>query len=482
MKINDVLFNNPDLNDVTGGMTPQEIGGAIKASSGKIPLVVFIGDSITAREYRIISGCTVVGNGNGTSTVTLGQAYNLLANGSVRFFVGDRTNVEGNGLRSIVSRISGTSAVITSSAPDFSGTVVGVSVIVKAQKTDHGYATFCNARLKSGGFVFNSENFGVGGDTTSDIINRISEITDYIAAHDGPVLAVELSGTNDASGLIASSVILENRATIWGLLKQTGARVIAGTLPPAAVTEENAIVSAVNSGISELADSSGVEVWNFNSVLVDENGDFDAIRMYSDGTHPDISGAARGGYLLSEILSKSLVGYGYNDDSKNTIANSGFVDSGTGLASDWAVTENTTTTTASVVDGGSIGNVQKLSISCADAGGGDSLLQSSSFSSSLSTSKTYKFRANVSVKNAVNVSSVVIGVEITISGVKYLERMLTANVGDSSAMDGQLSGVFETSPIILPSSPAVAVAKCQVYFNGIGSADVFVSDFYSLEV
>lgn len=57
MKINDVLFNNPDLNDVTGGMNAEEIGGALLSSRQNIIVVSeLMGDDLIASASIIDSG------------------------------------------------------------------------------------------------------------------------------------------------------------------------------------------------------------------------------------------------------------------------------------------------------------------------------------------------------------------------------------------------------------------------------------------
>jgi len=183
--------------------------------------------------------------------------------------------------------------------------------------SENGFAVWASV-LSNGGLVFSpSLNFGVSGDTTTQMLARISSV---VAA--APSYCTVLGGTNDlgtgaGDATVSYATITGNLQTIYTTLLNAGICVIAIPILPKAglnlSTTKTALLNRVNEWIRRYCMSS-----TSNIVLADP---FESLVDYTkttgepiggyaggvtsvtvDGTHPN----KRGGYLFGKTIVDAL--------------------------------------------------------------------------------------------------------------------------------------------------------------------------------
>jgi len=93
-----------------------------------------------------------------------------------------------------------------------------------------GYFTYARQLLNQRFYYDYNYNFGVFGDTTTQMLARIDSV---IAV--GPSVCVVLGGINDLIGGETAATVMANLTTIWARLNSAGIKVIAGTIFPASI-------------------------------------------------------------------------------------------------------------------------------------------------------------------------------------------------------------------------------------------------------
>lgn len=173
---------------------------------------------------------------------------------------------------------------------------------ISATVESHGATSFLTmAALHSGGRMQIVRNAGVGGETTAQMLDRLSS---GVLAYDPDACIVE-AGTNDSRASDAArDATVATLRTIWETLANANVRPIATTLTPridfspAMEAPEIKRFYEVNDGIRRAAETDGVFLVDLHRAGVDvADGGFRS-GYSTDGLHPIAAGAdALGAYV-----------------------------------------------------------------------------------------------------------------------------------------------------------------------------------------
>jgi lysophospholipase L1-like esterase len=165
-----------------------------------------------------------------------------------------------------------------------------------------GYAVWANQML--GGRFYSIVNAGVSGNTTTQMLARIS--SDVLAQ--SPGWCCVLGGINDITngGGITYAQTISNLQSIYETLRSSGIRVIAMTVPPSTNVNtgaEKEHLYKVNNWIRSYARSNpGVILCEAYRAIADPATGDPATNMTGDGTHPTAVGAQAMGRALYDVL------------------------------------------------------------------------------------------------------------------------------------------------------------------------------------
>ncbi|MEZ5313432.1 MAG: GDSL-type esterase/lipase family protein [Thermoanaerobaculia bacterium] len=170
-----------------------------------------------------------------------------------------------------------------------------------------GYTRRLERWLDQMGYESTVENYGIGGETTTQGLSRI----DDVLAGGGDYLLL-MEGTNDISRRVSVESILFNLDTMARRAETLGIVAVHGTLipriPDAPVDSSNAKTAAVASGLRDLGTASFRAVADVFSVFEDLPNVFDNYYFYDPDVedpvgHPNTSGYIEiGGTFLEALL------------------------------------------------------------------------------------------------------------------------------------------------------------------------------------
>jgi lysophospholipase L1-like esterase len=200
---------------------------------------------------------------------------------------------------------------------DGSGANYGATV----QNSVRGYWTWAAIRL---GHRFNLiRNAGVAGNTTTDLLNRLS--ADVIAYKPGWCV-VEI-GRNDVSASTSAATIIANLKTIYSQLQAAGIRVVATTITPRDSDSAGQLLVrfTVNRWMKEYARTQpGMVLADFSAAVTDTTSGAWQSGFSYDGLHEGLRGAARMGEYLANALSSRVLAVDLlvnsNADATNLLA------------------------------------------------------------------------------------------------------------------------------------------------------------------
>lgn len=275
---------------VTLGSAAAAVVGAAGAYAGR-HRVAFYGDSMALFNHHIGVPTSIVRVG-GVSTVTVSQ--NACTNGF--FKISGTTPASFDTNKVAVTRLTASTYSYPNPGPDESATAFGHSTAL-------GWLANISPFLYANGLLNGALtpvfNFGVGGQTSAQILARVSEVTAVGPAGTREADEVWLfAGTNDAVAGVAASVTTANYAQIVSRLKAAGYSVRFMTVPP------------FGSGLSGLAAASALVV-QYNTWIKANGARYgyipcDVFGVMTDGTNAN--GAAKSGYLQSDNTHLTALG------------------------------------------------------------------------------------------------------------------------------------------------------------------------------
>lgn len=182
----------------------------------------------------------------------------------------------------------------------------------------YGFFNWANTFLKQAFRVVGYN--GIGGDTTSDMLERIkSDILD-----DAPSFCMMLGGANDILGNVMTyEQITANLALLMDYMENKGITVIIGTLTPLSFVSQDQkdLRDKVNEFIRVQASQRPVILADFDMLVSDIDGVW-VVDYTIDGIHPNTRGAFKMGMVVYNALSnliKSTNGLVSHNASKRTI-------------------------------------------------------------------------------------------------------------------------------------------------------------------
>lgn len=151
-----------------------------------------------------------------------------------------------------------------------------------------------------------SLNFGVSGETSTQILARVSQV---VAAN--PATCTVLAGTNDYSGVTDPNVTSGNLITILQILLAAGIRPIWLPILPRNIASQNAqFIAAVNWNVRTWCRENNVIISDVSPVWIDSTTGQPKANLTIDGLHPNIQGSI----LIGQVLANTLAQYLPQDD------------------------------------------------------------------------------------------------------------------------------------------------------------------------
>lgn len=188
---------------------------------------------------------------------------------------------------------------------------LGDSITRRWGTSDEAYRHFL-AHWRASFFGWNAANFGWGGDTTRNILWRLSE-----GELDGvnPKIIVLLAGTNNIGsatpGPNADARVADITRGIEAIVRTcrrkapTATIVLMGIFPRNDNMAVMPLVNGVNANLARLADGKAIRYLNINDRLADEHGRLHP-GMSADGLHLDLPGYRIWADALKPILTELL--------------------------------------------------------------------------------------------------------------------------------------------------------------------------------
>jgi len=265
--------------------------GSVLRFSSKANRVFALGDSITMRQHRSLSGHAVTVNG---SDVTIAVSNNYAPPESVVRIINQANSL----LNRDVPVISNSSAAFTVRYPfDVTGLFSGTAAYaIYAQGNDTGYINYICGLLAAQGKTSSIErNCGDGGDTIAEMLARVpTELVPLIRPGD---IVVVLAGTNDLE-ITSTAAMISGLKSIYDQLLAAGAIVHAGTITQA---QSSARYSAPATALAQIAAVNGyirarckseARMRCFDAHAALGGGDYAAAgTMEAGGVHPLPAGA-----------------------------------------------------------------------------------------------------------------------------------------------------------------------------------------------
>lgn len=166
-----------------------------------------------------------------------------------------------------------------------------------------GYWTHAAVLTKKRFICPPSNNFGVFGETTAQILARVNQV---IAV--APDICVVEGGTNDLSSDIDAATIVGNLVSIWTALTKAGISVVATTILPRSfnmtASRSRTLLQANNLIRRAAASMRNVYLWDSFQNLANQSGLLAECNsaLYADDLHPNRTGAYWMGYDLAQVL------------------------------------------------------------------------------------------------------------------------------------------------------------------------------------
>lgn len=273
-----------------------------------------------------------------------------------------------------------TVALLGDSITYFNGSGAGVYDTPVTVPYHHSQGFFTWANIALGGRLTLTRQAGVAGNTSAQVLARITDITGLAVM---PGYCVVMAGTNDMLNGVASATTIANLTAIHDALIAKGITVVACTMPYVwSATSAYLLAQAeVNDWIRDQATKPGIIVCDWAGRFANDNGDGTPKTGYTtDGVHPTPVGAAILGRQLADAIRFRVAGSplglaSTNIEPTNALANglmigtSGTLNTGAAgsFATSWIAgrTAGTGTITGSKVArvDGMPGSWQQLSIS-----------------------------------------------------------------------------------------------------------------------
>lgn len=318
--------------------------------------------------------------------------------------------------------------------------VAGLGDSITANNTTATYYAaighICQAQALGGwSFDFNhAQNYGVSGNTTQDVIDRLSTaVSSMVSA--GVRRCILLIGTNDVAAGTAAATIISNIATIVAALRAAGIVVDLIPILPRSTgmdATKYQIRKDANAGILAMA-ASGVNIVRGDLAILD-TGSADENPLAgttTDGTHLGNYGAmlvgqaiaafyqGLGGYFSRPSLSGALLSPTL--PMVGTAGSKGTGASGN-VATGWTVARNVGSTMLAACSKSADDEGQIITVSTPGAGGTGEyirLLVTGNFAlTSYSTSDWFQMEADIIATGLANVRGIYITAQSTVNGAK----------------------------------------------------------------
>lgn len=511
-----VSQDNVAVNTATNKV-PVVISGNTTASQGYT--VAIAGDSITQNNFLAYQ-ITAISRTGGIGSVTLSGTANLWPGAPLKIVNVQNSPTAPTGLPMegtfiVIDNPSGNIWRYTDNRPDVASGVLGTypRAIALHAPANNGYFTMLN--------IFTKQKFdlvGISAATgryTQDILTNIDEVLNL-----GAKFVFVLGGTNDAMstsgslyGDIPASTTISNLLSIYTKIKNSGANVVAVTIPPLAGVAWTAAAGTkivlINNWIRKwVRQNPGSRLFEYNYPLVDAANAGKAktgMIASSDNIHPSPKGAGtaawanRGvfddlplvdnrvaspadaiptqGGVPTTLTSDNVQLYAPWTGTGGTInANVG----GTAFPNKWAATKVGTTnnafTASSAARSDGVGYNAVASLTATVAGDGFKMDTGTySFHTSVPAGSYMQAEwtidaTGVSGSNLNNVDCYVglaVGAGYTNKG---LYGLANVNTTTGEAVDFDWSGVIRTPRIQFPTAPTSCIAICTGATNAAGTA------------
>lgn len=168
-----------------------------------------------------------------------------------------------------------------------------------------GYFTWANMAL--GGRLTLVKNAGVSGETTAQILARVTDVTN-LAVLPGYCIVSD-AGTNDLSASTASATIISNLNSIYNALVAKGITVVATTILPLAGDQAHRQrQEEVNDFIRSRSQQPGFVLCDWAARWADASTGGPKTGFSTDGIHPTPVGAGAMGKWLADALQPLITG------------------------------------------------------------------------------------------------------------------------------------------------------------------------------
>lgn len=196
------------------------------------------------------------------------------------------------------------------------------------------------ATLLSNGRLQYSTNAGVPGNTSSQMLARLTDVTNSKAT-----TVVVLAGTNDVAQTVPLATTMGNIDAIVKGIRTAGKVPVLGTIPPKLA--QRTAVATLNLAIRLYCLDNQVPLIDFYAKLIDPTtGDY-LTAYQNDGTHPNAAGYAVMGQAVVDALCSggstshlSLIASCDNADGINKLANPLAVNISTDIPTSWGKLNN----------------------------------------------------------------------------------------------------------------------------------------------
>lgn len=200
---------------------------------------------------------------------------------------------------------------------------------------NHSQGLFTWANISLGGRLTLVRNAGVAGNTTAQMLDRVSNITGLAVV---PDYCVVLGGTNDMLTDVPSATTISNLTAIYEALQEKRITVVACTTPPvfSATQSRRLAQDEVNNWIRDRREQPGFIVCDWAGRWADATVGGARTGLSTDGVHPTALGAGALGKMLADAMRPYIGGSlsslpAQNADETNAMLNGMMTGTGGGL-------------------------------------------------------------------------------------------------------------------------------------------------------
>lgn len=464
-------------------------------SQSKANTIILVGDSLTARNWRNLATGLALSVSGTTCTCTL--TSHAMYTGMVFRYV-DRGQSGLMGTYTVASYIDANNFTFTVPAGTPASPTVdtnqGSAVIYSARKGDDGFFNYANSILNQRLTEIN--NFGVGGDHTTHVLARMSEILASPASR-----ANLLIGTNDARNALSVASYSTNLLNIVTQLLNSGKLVDICTIPPivaspavGTIASANQLVLGYNAYIKTLARSDPrIMLHDIYEAITDCTATTATVlsgMLASDNVHFSPKGAYTAGAVIAANFANRLpVSSGrissmsdcYNVDSTNSQLLTNPLMQGTGgtlsggatgsVPTNWTVTmTSATSVVASIVsraDG--IGN-DLQGVLTASSSSSRMRFDSESLISRIVAGATYFVEGDIFIDSASVIGTMKFELQtVTNSGSVAVLYLGVSDVGNGNMSAAGVMQTFRSNNFVLPVSLGTAGVRLDIFASGVGT-------------